>query len=325
MNLMPWLKNPQPLKPFYFVVGDEAFLLSEIKKSLIESMDFKEGCQDFNFEEVQAGEKLDILAHLNTLPFMAEKRLIFCFQCEKFSDKTWSQIFEFFKNPVSHLVFVCFFEKKDERKKHFKVLNKEACLLEALALKKWEVNPWLDFIFKKEEVELNKEARELFVSLVGTHLLEIQIELKKLKEHAGSNKISKEDILACGSKLKIDSVFDLTDAMGKKDVVESLRCLANLIEQSQNEFGALSLLARHIRILSRLKEGEKKRLSRAELARKASVSPYFLNNYLDQSKRWEEAQLKETLISLYETDKALKSSPLSSHLWMENFILKACS
>ena len=83
----------------------------------------------------------------------------------------------------------------------------------------------LTYIFKKEEVSLDKEARELFISMVGTNLLEIHIELKKLKEHAGGNKISKEDVLACGSKLKIDSVFDLTDAMGKKDVVQSLRYL----------------------------------------------------------------------------------------------------
>ena len=39
-SLMDWLKSPQPLKNLYFVVGSEAFLISEVKKTFIQVSPF---------------------------------------------------------------------------------------------------------------------------------------------------------------------------------------------------------------------------------------------------------------------------------------------
>lgn len=328
MDLMKWLKNPGPLKPLYSVVGTEPFFISEIKKALTKNLNFGNGAEDFNQDEVSAGETSveDILTLLETLPFMSEKRLILCHQSEKFSEKDWEKLLAFFDQNPSTVVLVCFFDKKDGRKKHFKFLKEKAVELLVEPLRSWDLDPWLDFISKKEGLEFSSNSKALFSQLVGTNLMEIQLELKKLKQYIGEKKkISESDILACTSRLKVDSVFDLTNAIGKKDIVQALSSLAHLLEQNQNEIGVLSMLARHIRILSRIRDGQKQKLSRNQLAHKAGISPYFLNNYLNQSQLWSESQIHQTLEALFEADKALKSSPLSSHIWLENFILKTCS
>jgi DNA polymerase-3 subunit delta len=36
-------------------------------------------------------------------------------------------------------------------------------------------------------------------------------------------------------------------------------------------------------------------------------------------------KLESSFLILTETDKALKSSPMSAHIWLENLILKTCS
>ena len=328
VNLMKWLKNPLPLRPLYLVIGTEAFFISEIKKTFIKNIFKEEGAKDFNYNEVSVGELPveDILNLYETLPLVADKRLLFCNRADKFSDKDWEKFKPTLSSPNESTVLVYFFEKKDSRKKHFKLLKDKTLELSAQFLKAWELSPWLDFVFQQENLEFSYEAKTLFQQLMGTNLMEIHMEIKKLKQYSPEGKkISQKDVLACASRLKIDSVFDLTAAIGNKNMVQALNFLAKLLEQNQNEIGALALLARHIRILSKIKEGKKQKLSKAQLAHKAGVSPYFLQNYLKQSELWSDKQIHQTMEALFSTDKALKSSPLSSHIWLENFILKTCS
>jgi DNA polymerase-3 subunit delta len=71
-----------------------------------------------------------------------------------------------------------------------------------------------------------------------------------------------------------------------------------------------------------LKRGQEEGLYGAKLANVAQVPPYFLDQYLEQTKVWTLRHLEKSLAVLAETDKALKSSPLSSHIWLENMILR---
>ena len=328
VNLMKWLKSPLPLSPLYYVVGQESFLISEIKKTLRREVHQGNKMVDFNHDEVSANKVSmeDLLAMAETLPFMSEQRLIFCDKAEFFQDRDWEKLFSLLLQPLEQLIFVWFFEKKDGRKKYFKVLKEKAVELSVETLKPWEIEPWLNFISKRENLEFSPASKTLFSHLVGTNLMEIQMELRKLKQYIGdSKKALEEDIIACTSRLKTDSIFELTDALGKKDIVQALSSLAGLLEQNQSEIGALAMLARHIRILSKLKWAEKQKLSKAQMAHRAGISPYFLKNYLNQTQFWSEQQINQALSALLSTDKALKSSPLSPYIWLENFILKVCS
>ena len=324
-ELLQWLKKPSPLKDLYFVIGSDPFFLSEIKRTFKKQMSSQ--LEDFNQDEIFAEESSseDILNLFETLPLFSERRLLFCRQADKLSDKDWERLEPALSSP-GPTVFVCFFEKKDGRKKHFKFLKEKGWELNAEPPRAWELAPWLDFLSQRESLRFSSSARALFQELVGAHLMEIQIELKKLKQYlGGGTQVKEQDVLSCTSRLKIESLFDLSSAMGDKNLVQSLRLLALLLDQNQNELAILSLLARHIRILAKIKSGQKEKLNSSQLAQKAGVSPYFFKDYLKQSRLWSDQQIEQTMQALFLTDKALKSSPLSSHIWLENFILKSCS
>lgn len=325
-ELISWLKRPHPFHSYYFVVGTEPFLLSEIKKTFKKNI--IKNMEDFNYDELSADESSvdDLLNFSDTLPMLSDKRLLICFRSELFSEKDWDQISSIFSKEDQKTIFVFFFNKKDSRKKHFKSLKNKVLELNASHLKNRQVDSWLNFLSKKEQVQLSPPAKSLFLQLVGSSLFEISIELKKLKQYLGGRiQAEEKDILACSSRLKIESLFDLTDALGNRNIVKSLSLLAFLLDQGQNEIAIVSLLARHIRILMKVKQGQKEKLNSSELAKKTGLPPYFLKSYLKQEALWTKAQLENTLQSLFLTDKALKSSPLSPHIWLENFILKSCS
>ena len=61
----------------------------------------------------------------------------------------------------------------------------KAVELPAEALRPWQTGPWLNFLFQKEALEFSAHSKSLFSDLAGTNLMEIQLELKKLKQYMG--------------------------------------------------------------------------------------------------------------------------------------------
>ena len=60
-----------------------------------------------------------------------------------------------------------FFNKKDGRKKYFKNLKNKVVELDASHLKNRQVDSWLDFLSKKEQVQLSTPAKSLFFTVSG--------------------------------------------------------------------------------------------------------------------------------------------------------------
>jgi DNA polymerase III subunit delta len=102
-------------------------------------------------------------------------------------------------------------------------------------------------------------------------------------------------------------------------------CLANLLDHGQNEVGVLALISRHIRILKTVSDGLGEGLSGQRLGAKAGVSTYFLRQYTEQARKWNDHKIDRAFRALLDTDRALKSSPVASHIWLENFIIQTCT
>lgn len=241
------------------------------------------------------------------------------------TEKEWAQLEKNFQSPVDSTVFVLTASKVDKRKKAIKTLIDKAAALEFKRPYENQIPQWIKYISAQYEMSIQDDAIQLLHKLVGQHLTEIDSELKKLKSYIGAkNYIEVSDVAAVVSRAKEESVFDFTNSIGSNDRVLALENLVHLMDQGQSEVGVVALIARHIRLLLMVKKGLDQGLYGAKLASYAQVPPYFVENYVHQSRLWTSRRLEEALCYLSETDKALKSSPLSSHIWLENLVLKIC-
>lgn len=316
-------------KTFYYVVGEEAYLIDEIRKQFLNQVPLggKE-ILDFNLDDLE-GSKITgvrLLASVETLPLNAKKRLVFCREAQALKKEDWKVIDPLLESELSSAVVVFFFDKIDKRQKHLDTLIRRSERLSAGIVREWERGPWIKYTAEKVGLSFSSAAQSLFEQLGGTNLLQLSSEIKKLQSYIGNKKsiIEEKDISLIVSKTKIDTVFELATAIGKKDKIRSLECLTYLSAHNQSEVASLALIVRHIRILSRIREGWKKRLSKGELIASAGVPPFFFPEYSKQAKLWSENQIKKVMEALYETEKALKSSPLASHIWLEHFVLQVC-
>jgi DNA polymerase-3 subunit delta len=315
------------LSPLYFLFGEEPYLLNQCVDRFKFAV-LTEGAVDFNYSLFYASdaEVSNVRDAVETLPMMAPKRLVILKEAQELTDREWAELDTLITTPVDSTVFVILASRVDKRKKQIRLVLETADCVEFKKPYDNQIPGWVKYIAGTLGLEIAEDAIMLLSKLVGSHLSEIEAELRKLTDFVGDRKrIEVSDVAQVVSRSKEENVFDFTRAIGESDRVRALEHLVHLLDQGQSEVGIVSLLARHIRLLLMVKRGLEQGLSGAKLAHSAQVPPYFLDNYVMQSRLWAVKKLEHTLVVLAETDKALKSSPLSSHIWLENLVLKTCS
>ncbi len=316
----------QKFVPLYFFYGEEPYLISQAVNYL-KVCALHNGAADFNFNSFYAADAdmTQVKDEVETLPMMAPRRVILLREVHDLTDGEWGELEPLFQSPVDSSVFILAGAKVDKRKKFFKSLIAKAIHVEFKKPFENQIPGWIRHICKGHELSISDDGVQLLHRLVGNQLAEIEAEVLKLKDYLGIRKsVELEDVAQCVSRKREENVFDLTERIAEGDRVESLVQLVQLLDQGQNEIGIVSLVSRHMRILLLIKQGLEQNLSGAKLAQAAMVPTYYLDDYVRQAKRWSVKKLEGCLMILSETDRALKSSPLSSHIWLENLILKTC-
>ena len=310
----------------YWLFGEEVFLVEEALKSL-EAKALGDGLKDFNLTTFYGGDAspTDIQDAVETLPMMAEKRVVVVKEAQALKEKSLEALQDLVKEPVDSTTLIFVSSKVDKRRKFYKDFMKKGRVVEFRKPYENQIPAWVGYIAKKYELQMSESVAQWVHQIVGTNLLTIDNEMRKLSQYLGDRKnVELEDLKEVLSQSRLDNVFDLAEALGLKDRARALECLANLLDQGQNEVGALAMLTRHFRILSVLSAGQREGLRGTKLSAKAGVPPFFLKKYEEQTRRWPETKLRETYQAVLETDRALKSSPLASHIWLENLIIQVC-
>ncbi|MBY0384657.1 DNA polymerase III subunit delta [bacterium] len=314
------------IQPLYLFFGEEEFLMQEAL-AVFETIALDGGTRDFNYDSFYAKEvpTSQILDVAETLPMMSPRRLVIIKGIEKWTEADWDVFEPYIKNPSDSSVVVLTAKSLDKRKKTHKLLLEKAESIEFKKPYDNQVPGWIQYIAQKQGVAIEPDAVMLLQQFVGNQLMDIESEIIKLSQFIGTRKqILVKDVIEVVSKIKVQSVFDLARAIGEGDKARALLCLSQLLSHGQNEVGILALVSRHVRILRSVRKAQREGLRGAQMASKVGVSPYFLQEYEHQAKEWSDKKIENTFKALLDTDRALKSSPLSSHIWLENFVIQTC-
>lgn len=325
-KLQQRLEKTAPEK-IYLLIGEEAFLVHEAVQ-LLKAKSVDPGIMDFNCDIFVAGDTPagQVRDAAEMLPMMSPRRLVVYRNVDELKDKDWEALFPLFDDPVDSTVLVLTAESLDKRKKPYKKLVDAGQVVELKRPYENQIADWIDYLGYRLGLKIQRESAHLLKQFVGTNLTELNNELLKLRDYIGERvHVEPADVLQVVSQTRVDRIFDLTDAIGRRDKVHALHSLANLLEHGQSEVGVLAMITRHFRILSQLKDAQRGGLTGQRLATQAGIPQFLLTQYLEQIRHWDEPKIQRTFAVLQDTDRALKSSSVPSHVWLENFVLKTCS
>jgi len=315
------------ISPLYYFHGDEPYLMERAVKRLTDLVvppDFR----DFNLDVFYGNEcKGDEIASVaQTLPMFADRRMVIVKRAGDLSAAALEipAACAVDPPPTTCLVFVG--EKVDQRKKFFQELKKKGELVEC----KRPYENQLGAFIREEAKGLGKRiepaAAEMLVYLVGSNLGELTTQLEKVALYVGQREaITIGDVRGIVSDTKVESVFDLANAMGERDPAKALRSLATILRDGEAPLMLLAMIARHFRQLWRVRDLMAQKVAQQDISRLAGINPYFLKGVMAQARNFGTHELKRVFESLYAADLELKGGgSRRPALIMERFVMDVC-
>ena len=162
------------------------------------------------------------------------------------------------------------------------------------------------------------------IELVGTDSALLANEVRNLVYYTGDRKaITEQDVMMMTANLREESVFNLTDAIGNRDVAGALVALEQLLDDGAEPTYVLIMVEWMLRRLYAARVAVNGGASPAEAAETVGVPPYFRRKFVAQVDNFTVAELIRLFDLLLDTDVALRQTGRSPRVVMELCVTRA--
>jgi DNA polymerase-3 subunit delta len=191
----------------------------------------------------------------------------------------------------------------------------------------WQLPQWVRREAKERGLALSDEAAEALVELAGPDLGAVVQEMEKISLLAGRGKRLQADEVewAVGGGARRHSVFELADAVSRRDGRRALLVLRGVLAEGERPLALLGLFVGHLRRVWRAKELLAQGVSEAEVAAVVRLRGPRLTAVLGQARSLSRAHLAAAMRRAADLDQALKSSRGIPAILLEDFVLELCS
>jgi DNA polymerase-3 subunit delta len=314
------------IRPLYYLYGEETYLAERAVKRLLARL-VPEDMRDFNLNVYYGNESAceEIAASAQTLPMFAEWRVVLVKNADKLSAASLEALTPYAQDPSPSTCLIFQGEKIDQRKKFFSEFKKKGELVEFKRLYENQLIPFLRGEAENLGKKLQPATAEMLLYLSGNNLQELVSQIEKTALYVGKrDTIEVADVKTVVSDTRVDSVFELANSLGEKNLGKALRNLHTLLSDGEAPLLILAVLSRHFRQIWKVRELLEKKTQPQEIGKMAGINPYFLHGIIRQAKNYAIPQLKGIFGKFFELDLALKSGGGKPALLMERFVMEVC-
>lgn len=321
----------------YLFSGEEGLIIERTIEYIVNSF-LEPTFRDLNLTYLHGSNinSKDFYGYIETLPFMSKKRIVIIDELSEMLQKidTSDDFLNTIKNLAKETILI--FNDLDQRlnktTKFYKFLKKINANVEFAKLDNVEL---LKFI-KREVESKGKKIKDSDISYfimntgyqnkkLETNLYELISELKKLISYSSGEEISKGDIDKIIKKTADSNIFNLLEALAKKDSIKALEYFHGLYEKNESIAGILHMIQRRYRHLYEYRSLYSINKSDSYIRQVLSISDFEYKTIGKMSANFNTCQLKNCLNKILEIDKRLKSTTTDELILMEYMIVSLCN
>ena len=302
------------LLPVYYFFGEDSFSIDISLKAVDEAVK-PLIASEFDKEVFYSEEKTiaDVIDFSSSFPFGSEKKFIIFKEFEKLRDK--KNILSYVQSPSDFTVLVIIHNGSIQNldTEPYKTLAQNNFLYEAKELKGKNLITWLVDYCEENKKSLSQINAQMLVEIVGENRSMLEAQLDKIFTFtADKPEITLEDITSLSTALKEYSIFDLQDAIAKKDKARALKLAYNLIDKGQEPVFIIHMLTRYFTGLSRVNEMAEQNINEMAAARIVGTHPYYYKNYKNARRAFSDRELFNIGRALMNADLAVKTTSADS-------------
>lgn len=211
-------------------------------------------------------------------------------------------------------------DKLDERKKIVKLLKEKSKVIYKELIDNKDLPRFVINEFNNEGYKIDYKTANYFVNYVGKNVDILLSEINKMIIFKDNDKnITTHDINEISSKAINDNVFDLSDAIMKKDFKKMDDCYNDLLTLKEEPVKIIAMLGNQFNLVYQCKLLSSKGLSEKEIAITLNVHPYRVKLAIETD--YMISELKDILIKLHNLDFEIKSGKVDKNVGLDNFLL----
>ena len=240
---------------FYIFHGVEHYLrdhsLEQLRRHLC-----PDGLDGFNYKRFEGKElsMQDLEEAIDILPVFAERTFIEIHDFDLFSKKTEStQLLSILSNLPDYVCILFVFNtlefKPDKRTKNHKEILTRAQVIEFAVQHQSDLLKWISNHYRRLGKSISRSDAEYLIHITGGYMATLKNEIEKTAAHSKSNSITRTDIDAVVIPILDAVVYQLSDAIIKKEHVKAMRILDDLFhmrEAPQRLIYSISLKMRQL-------------------------------------------------------------------------------
>ncbi len=302
------------LLPIYYLFGEDSYSI-DITVEDIEKFIQPFILSDFDRENFYGENQTfsNVIGLASTFPFGSEKKLIIFKQTDKVKDK--KELTAYAKSPSDFTVLVCIHDGTISSidSEPYKSLSQNGYLFEAKELKGKNLIEWLIARAERNNKILSYENAQLLTDIAGENRNTLESQLEKIFLYLGENReITIESIRGLSTSLKEYTIFDLQNAVGKKNKTNALKVVFNLLNNGMEPIQIIAMLNKYFTGLARLSELTTLKTNEFQIARILSTHPFYLKDYYEARKVYSDKHLANAFAALLKADIALKTTSIDN-------------
>lgn len=308
-------------KQVYLLYGEERYLRRQYRDKLRKALCGEGDTMNTHFYEGKNISAEEIIDLAETLPFLADRRVIFLTDSGLFKSGG-EKIAEYLSNPNASTFFVFTETEVDKRSRLYKAVQAKGYAAEFTAQDESLLKRWVASTLAKEGKRITESTVQLFLSKTGTDMENIQMELEKLVCYCMDRDVVTDgDVEAVCSARVSSHIFDMINALAAKQQKQALELYYDLLALKEPPMRILFLIARQCNMLLQVKELKSKGYDSRTIASKMGIAPFIVNKCLGQAAKFRTSALRTAVEKCVEAEEAVKTGRMNDVMSVEILML----
>lgn len=299
----------------------KAATLTALRKAIL-----PEGFEELNESLMDSPATDAIIAACETLPFMADKRLVVVREHPALTgraDADEKLIAYIPQVPESTVLVFIAQGKADARKKLYSAIKKINGIVTFSALTDAELNAWVVKNFSGLGKACSAQVAALLTFTVGSDTALLRTEIEKLAALTGErDAITEADVQAVATRSVECTVFELVDAVVAGQQGKAFGLLRDMLTSGSDRLGILAMLLRQFRLMQHIKIMQFEKLSSQDIKQRLGIAPFAAERCMRQASGYSGGQVKRAVRICLDAEYRVKSGQWNQEGALEKAMLE---
>ena len=308
-------------KQIYLLYGEERYLRRQYRQKLQAALCSDGDTMNVHFysgKDVPVGEIIDLA---ETLPFLAERRVIFISDSGLFKSGG-EKLAEYLTSPCESTYFVFTESEVDKRSKLFKTVQSKGYAADFTVQDENTLKRWIAGTLGRDGKKITENTVQLIISKTGTDMDNIQMELEKLICYCmDRDVVTDADVEAVCTTRISNHIFDMVNAIADRKQKAALELYYDLLALKEPPMRILFLIARQCNMLLQAKEMKLKGHDNRTIGSKLGVPLFIAQKVLNQASKFKTSTLRRAVQQCVEAETAVKTGRMNDMMSVEILIM----